>query len=163
MGHHSLDMPQTWESDAEVWRVLEGARQAVVNSSKALKDWDHDITVHKDGLPASFIVAAPGQRVSIEVKGRIWNANGDTCIHQLLLVMDADIIAELSDGVPRRGQKIDRQVSFVAPSACGAYMLWKNTQLQYNMRDARRCLEQGIGGRVKSKYPTAFVGWVVVA
>ena len=42
-------------------------------------------------------------------------------------------------------------------------MLWRNTQLQYSMRNARRNCERWIKkGNICGSYPHKFLGWVVV-
>jgi hypothetical protein len=158
---HSLALPE-W-SDDEVWNALADAMKNVQDSKQRLADWNHHIILHRNGQPASLLRATPGETVKFEVKGRIWNKNGDSCIQQLLLVMDKDIVAQLSDGVPSRGRDISSSHSMKAPSEPGAYMLWRKGDLQYSMRDARRNCEAGIGGRIPvGKYPNAFVGWLVV-
>lgn len=160
---HGLDMPDEWASDDGVWKAFEDARKSVANSKASLTNWNHDICMRKDGQATSEIHAAPGEKLTIEVCGRIWNKGGDSCIQQLLLVMDKNIVATLSNGVPSRGQNIRSHHVIEAPSDSGTYMLWKKGDLQYGVADARRNCENEMGGRVKSRYPSAFVGWVIVA
>jgi len=160
---HGLDMPDEWASDDGVWKAFEDTRASVSNSKGNLTNWNHKIQIRKNGHPASEIRAAPGEKLKIEVCGSIWNKNGDSCIHQLMLVMDKDIIAELSNNVPSRGRNIKGHHSFQAPSEPGTYMLWKTGHLQYGMAAARQQCENEMGGRVKNRYPSAFVGWLVVA
>eukprot|EP00931_Biecheleriopsis_adriatica_P104460 TRINITY_DN79135_c0_g1_i1.p1 TRINITY_DN79135_c0_g1~~TRINITY_DN79135_c0_g1_i1.p1 ORF type:complete len:286 (+),score=58.98 TRINITY_DN79135_c0_g1_i1:42-899(+) len=159
---HGLDLTAKCDEDDGAWEVLKDARDKVETSKTTRDNWNHDILIRQNGVPTSLLTAAPGEKLTIEVTGSIWNKNSDSCIHQLLLVLDKEIIAELSDGVPGRGRDIHGSHSFKAPSEPGKYMLWKTTQLQYSMRDARRSVEAAIGGRVLSKYPGAFVGWLVV-
>lgn len=160
---HQLQLPNEWENDDAVWKALEIALNEVAQSKERLQGWNHDITIYEDDEPTSVMRATPGEKVSVKVRGSIWNNRGDSCIHQLLLVLDKNIVAELSDGVPGRGRRLDRSLSFDAPSDPGIYMLWKEGALQYSMRDARRNVEQGIGGRITpNKYPKAFVSWVIV-
>jgi len=160
---HGLDIPEACNSDDGVWNALKSARESALASKRELNSWNHLIELTKNGQAALEIHVAPSQKVEIGVKGDIWNNNGDTCIHQLMLVMDKQIIGELSDGVPGRGRKIKKDISFVAPSELGTYMLWKKGDLQYSMRDARRNCENEMGGRVKARYPDAFVGWLIVS
>lgn len=159
---HSLTMQDDWASDEGVWEALANARKKVAESKVTLKGFESDVLIKINGEASLLMRAAPGAKVTFEVAGDIWNNNGDSCIHQLLLVLDKDIIAELSDGVPGRGRKLKGTHSFRAPSEPGTYMLWRKTELQYNMGNARRNVEASIGGRVLSKYAGPFVAWLVV-
>jgi len=158
---HAIDAPDWLGSDADTWQALEKSRAAMNDSRENLTSWDHDIQI-TNGNTASIIRARPGEKLKITASGRIWNANGDNCIHQLLLILEKEIIAELSDGVPSRGRNINKTVEFNAPAECGAYMFWKKGDLQYSMRDARRNCENGMSSHWHSKYPGSFVGWLIV-
>lgn len=159
---HELSLDESWSTDEAIWKALEKFGADVLRSKETLASWGHQIVIKQDGQSASVLRAACGEKLNISVCGNIWNKGGDSCIHQLILIMDTTIVGELSDGVPSRGRKIDKRVSFTAPSEPGTYMLWKKGDLQYSMRDARRNCENEMGGRVKSRYANAFVGWLVV-
>lgn len=159
---HSLKQAETWAHDAAVWETFAQARQKVAQSKAALGNWNHDIAIHLDGQPTSLLRAQPGEQLSVKACGRIWNKNGDSCIHQLMLVLDTVIVAELSDGVPGRGRNVSKNLVLEAPKEPGTYMLWKDGQLQYSMRDARRNCEASMEGSRHSKYPGQFIAWLVV-
>merc|ERR1712070_391204 len=105
---HSLKQAEKWAGDAAVWEEFAKAREKVAQSKAQLGNWNHDIAIHVDGQPTSVLRAQPGEKLSVKACGRIWNKNGDSCIHQLMLVLDAVIIAELSDGVPGRGRNVSK-------------------------------------------------------
>merc|ERR1712137_1218000 len=85
-------------------------------SSTELKGWNSNFTLSPDGnTPTCIWRCTPGQAVRMEVKGRVWNNKGDSCIHQLLLALNTTIVAELSDGVPGRGRSFTKKAHFTAP------------------------------------------------
>lgn len=151
-------------SDAQIWKKLEEEKVKREDNKKNLAGWGHWVQLYRKGSgePAGITQARPGEAIAIEVKGEIHNNKGDSCIHQLVLALDKEIVGELNNSVPGRGQKIAKSVAFKAPQDPGVYMLWRKGDLQYNMRDARRNFENGPGKEVKNRYPQDFVGWVVV-
>eukprot|EP00450_Noctiluca_scintillans_P018508 CAMPEP_0194517148 /NCGR_PEP_ID=MMETSP0253-20130528/50220_1 /TAXON_ID=2966 /ORGANISM="Noctiluca scintillans" /LENGTH=279 /DNA_ID=CAMNT_0039361075 /DNA_START=30 /DNA_END=870 /DNA_ORIENTATION=+ len=152
--NHALSMPEDWASDEAVWEAMRRAREETMNNKKVLKSWNHAITLSQGDVPQSLLRARPKEQLNLTIEGEIWNKNGDTCIHQLMLVLDKEIVAEVSDGVPCRGRKIHKRVTVQAPSQPGTYMFWKIGDLQYSMADARRNAMKGSAGESQQDTPT---------
>jgi len=161
--NHALSMPEDWVGDEAVWEAMRRAREETMNNKNELKSWNHAITLSQGDVPQSLLRAEKNEKLDITIQGVIWNKGGDTCIHQLMLVLDKEIVAEVSDGVPCRGKKVHKRVTIQAPSQAGTYMFWKIGDLQYSMANARRNAVNKIGGRVTARYPDSFVGWLIVA
>lgn len=152
------------EPDESVWAALKGVVDKKERSLRALDAWEHKVEILSDDVYTAIVRARPGEMKNLRITGKIWNHNGDTCIHQLMLILDTEIIGELSDGVPMRGRPIDKRLKVKAPTKTGIYMFWTKNDLQYSMRDARRNCEQHMGGRILPQtYPDHFLGWLVVA
>ena len=144
---------------------LVGARKDIEQSKESLSKNNQDLLLHKSGQPASLLRGSPGEKLSFELKGTIWNQNGDAnpdrdaSTQQLELVADMTIIAEIYDGVPGKGRDITCKRTFRAPDAPGTYMIWKSCHPHWTMGD---CIS-AIGLKPYPRYPHAFVGWLVVA
>mmetsp|Transcript_46515 Transcript_46515/g.84047 ORF Transcript_46515/g.84047 Transcript_46515/m.84047 type:complete len:296 (+) Transcript_46515:63-950(+) len=163
---YGMNMKEEWSTNDGVWQALAEAQERIAESQAKLLNWNNKIELFQDGTPAPMLRAAPGEELNVSVHGSIWNKNGDSCIHQLMLIMDKAIIAELNDSVPGDGEEIDTSFRLLAPSEPGTYLLWQNLDLQYSMRDARANTERWIAaledGKMPDKYPGGFVGWLIV-
>lgn len=160
---HSHESPEYLGSNEAVWEKLRVEKEKLDNNKKTLSGWSHFLRLEKDGEPCGTITASPGESISITVRGWIYNNQGDTCIHQLVLALDNEIVAEIHDGVPCRGVELSKRVSFKAPAELGSHLLWRRGDLQYSMRDARRNFQQAHGNKAPQPvYPGGFVGWLVV-
>ena len=95
-----------------------------------MDSYAHSVTLEKDGKPTAVIRAAPGEDVELHAKGWIQNKEGDTSLHQLLLVLDTTIIAEVYDSIPGGGDTFETAFSFKAPEEPGVYMIWRFNELQ---------------------------------
>jgi len=161
-----LEEPEWLSSDQAVWGQLEDELKTREDKRKQLKGWSHLIHLERNGAPAATLRVSPGEKLNLSVKGFIHNNQGDTCIHQLVLACDTSLVADLNDGVPGRGRNLNQNVAMQAPEVPGTYMLWRYGDLQYSMRDAKRNFEAKHGKegelRANGKYPSSFVGWLVV-
>jgi hypothetical protein len=78
-------------------------------------------------------------------------------------VLDHEKKGEIYNGVPCKGNKGNKVITFVAPNEPGVYMLWHYNDLQYSLNDASKNLKD----RHKD-YSTAkawygkFLAWVEV-
>merc|ERR1711963_308237 len=112
--------------------------------------------------PTGQVRVAPGEAVSLSLKGWIWNNNRDTCIQQCGLALGTDCIGELYNGVPSNPTCFLRTVTIkAAPRDPGAYPLYRFGDLQYSFRDALRNFHNRTQ-RVTANYPESFVGWLIV-
>ncbi|CAE7514969.1 unnamed protein product, partial [Symbiodinium sp. CCMP2456] len=93
--------------DAAIWQQLEHGRAYDEERRQAVDSYAHSVTLEKDGKPTAVIRAAPGEDVELHAKGWIQNKEGDTSLHQLLLVLDTTIIAEVYDSIPGGGDTFD--------------------------------------------------------
>ena len=59
--------------------------------------------------------AKPKETIRVEIAGRVWNRQADSCIHQLLVLLDKEIVAEVYNGVPSHGRDIRMTKAIVAP------------------------------------------------
>jgi hypothetical protein len=159
---HEIESPVATLSDEEVWDLLAKEHSRRRDIADKLSHWSHLVTMSRDGIPSCTLRATPGELLDVKFSGFIHNKNGDTCIHQLLLGLDTSPAAELYDGVPRRGHKIDVQKQIKAPQDPGTYMLWRKTFLEYSMHDARTRFLNGGNIISDARYPNDFVGWLVV-
>mmetsp|Transcript_113017 Transcript_113017/g.364928 ORF Transcript_113017/g.364928 Transcript_113017/m.364928 type:complete len:284 (+) Transcript_113017:80-931(+) len=160
---HGLEAPEWLADEESSWEALRKEKEKREENRRNLTGWSHFIFLQLDGAPAGTLRVGPGEQVSCSAHGWIHNNHGDTCIHQLVLALDTQIIADLSDGVPGRGRNITKRISFKAPDDPGTYMLWRYNDLQYSMRDAKVNFQGRHGDRVKAElYPGCFVGWLVV-
>ncbi|CAJ1395794.1 unnamed protein product [Effrenium voratum] len=159
---HGQDQPEWLADENEVWDRLKKAGEANVDRRDRLEGWNHHVQISQDGQPAGTLRASCGQKLDLTASGWIQNNRGDSCIHQLMLVLDTSIVAELYDSVPGRNRPVNKNFSLVAPDAPGIYMLWRASDLQYSMRDARRNLENSHTRPNPAKFPGSFVAWLVV-
>lgn len=160
---HGLEAPEWIASDEAIWEALHNEQLRREETRERLAAWSHLVFLSDEGGPRGEIHAAPGEEITIKAHGWIHNKNGDSCIHQLILAMDNRIVIPLSDGVPGHGRAIEKRITFQAPAAAGTYMLWRYGDLQYSMRDATQNFENRHGAAVQgNKYPSSFVGWLVV-
>mmetsp|Transcript_2755 Transcript_2755/g.6473 ORF Transcript_2755/g.6473 Transcript_2755/m.6473 type:complete len:296 (-) Transcript_2755:252-1139(-) len=160
---HQLEEPEWLQTDEAVWRKLEEELSDRERRTTELKEWEtHAKLFLPTGEPANSLRARPGE--TVHCRADVWTHNhgGDTCIQQGLLGLDATLAAELCNGVPRRGKRSNKELELLAPSEPGAYMLWTNVQLQYDIVDARHNFGANCRKRSAQAYPRSFVGWLVV-
>jgi hypothetical protein len=133
-------------------------------NSKALKH--HDCIV--SNVP-QLILAVPGEQVKLELLYQIWNNDDDSCMHQRVLLLDLEPICEMYDGVPSSCEVGRAQVTFMAPTTPGLYVLWQSGQLQYTMQDALKNIRETSASTRESlavnliERPGDFVGFVKVS
>mmetsp|Transcript_64667 Transcript_64667/g.152000 ORF Transcript_64667/g.152000 Transcript_64667/m.152000 type:complete len:298 (-) Transcript_64667:114-1007(-) len=161
---HSPDTPPPpWmEDDAKCWEEFEKSLAENERRMATLQGWNHKVDLSIDDEPAHLIRASPGQELRVRAEVRIQNNQADGCIQQLILALDATILAELYNGVPGSGRTSRTSFTITAPRSAGVYMLWRKNDLQYSMADARRNFENSVQRPMPDKYPGSFVGWLVV-
>eukprot|EP00930_Biecheleria_cincta_P082833 TRINITY_DN72484_c0_g1_i1.p1 TRINITY_DN72484_c0_g1~~TRINITY_DN72484_c0_g1_i1.p1 ORF type:complete len:293 (-),score=47.59 TRINITY_DN72484_c0_g1_i1:210-1067(-) len=162
LSDHDLTRPDWIDSDEDVWKQLKDAMEVNSRNRSELRGWNSSVLLSHNGQPSAVLRASPGSRVEVRVSGWIQNNQGDSCIHQVLLACDLEIVAELYDGVPNRGREMTKTVRIQAPRQRGAYMLWRSGHLEYGMRDARRNFTGSNPNLKPDVYPTKFVGWMIV-
>lgn len=163
---HRIDPPAWFQEGPDAtWEMLRKARGSLKENSKQQIGWGSYLEMEVDGQRVGTVRVKPGAEVCFRLLGRIWNNNGDTCIHQLMLACNSSVVAEVYNGVPMRGKDIDMNCRFVAPVEEGTYMLWKSNDLQYSMRDARNNFANAHNGKSPTlkAFPDNFVGWLCVA
>eukprot|EP00927_Polykrikos_kofoidii_P013241 TRINITY_DN15767_c0_g1_i1.p1 TRINITY_DN15767_c0_g1~~TRINITY_DN15767_c0_g1_i1.p1 ORF type:complete len:308 (+),score=44.26 TRINITY_DN15767_c0_g1_i1:68-991(+) len=158
----SFPVPDSLDSDEKIWEVLNDRMIKFENDRAQLRGWACSITLTCDERQAATLYVTPGQKVSCCLRGWVYNNAGDTCIQQVILVQGRKIVAEVYNGVPTRGQNLNRTVTWTAPSEQGVHMLWKSNHLQYSMENAKRELSAKLSLNEDKRYPSSFVGWVVV-
>ncbi|CAE7837954.1 unnamed protein product [Symbiodinium sp. CCMP2592] len=159
----SQETPPWLEEDAAIWQQLEHGRAYDEERRQAVDSYAHSVTLEKDGKPTAVLRAAPGEDVELHAKGWIQNKEGDTSLHQLLLVLDTTIIAEVYDSIPGGGDTFDTAFSFKAPEEPGVYMIWRFNELQQSMEEAKASLTAKGSVVDASQYPAFFTGTLVVA
>merc|ERR1712048_1089429 len=147
--------------DAIVWDKLKSEYAARDDQKANYRGWGHRLWLEEAGQPVGQVRAAKGSRLSLHVKGHIWNNNRDTCIQQCGLAFDNMCVSELYNGVPSRAREINRVVEVTVPEEAGAYMLYRFGDLQYSFRAALDNFDRKPIGAA-AKYPEAFVGWLIV-
>lgn len=158
---HKLEASDWLASDKAVWEKLQEKRAEQEEKRQKLEGWGNTVQLLREGEPVCSLLAKPGERLQLRAEGFIQNNGGDTCIHQLMLAMDTKVVAELYNGVPSRGKKVNGSFELTAPEEPGSYMLHRASDLQYSMRNARDNFERNTAVQAKW-YPSAFVGWLVV-
>eukprot|EP00929_Paragymnodinium_shiwhaense_P014926 TRINITY_DN122915_c0_g1_i1.p1 TRINITY_DN122915_c0_g1~~TRINITY_DN122915_c0_g1_i1.p1 ORF type:complete len:293 (-),score=38.28 TRINITY_DN122915_c0_g1_i1:186-1064(-) len=151
--------------DEAIWASLENARKAEVTSKEQFASWGNKTCLWQAGKPVSILTARPCESVRFEVRTEIWNKKKDSCIHQLILLMDETIVQDVYSGVAGSGKSRKVSCDISAPATPGVYMLWKRSDLQYSMADAMgntRREVASLGNKIHSKYPDKFVAWLVV-
>lgn len=160
---HDVTRPDWIDSDEDVWKQLKDAMETNSRNRSELRGWNSSVSLSQNGQPSAVLQASPGSQVEVQVTGWIQNNRGDSCIQQVLLACDLEIVAELYEGVPGRAREMAKTVRIQAPRQRGTYMLWRTADLQYSMRDARRNFAAN-NSAVKQLgvYPSKFVGWMIV-
>ena len=154
------------DNNSTEWETLLKQREQLrknIDNSRGWEHWVEFIDGCGELVEGIVIMANPGEKIKLRTKGIITNNQGDGCIHQSLLLCGNKIVGELANTVPGHFRNTSKTVTFTAPLSPGPAMLWRNTQLQYSMRNARRNCERWIKkGNICGSYPHKFLGWVVV-
>jgi len=163
---HNLKEPDFLTCDEAIWEELRRLQETYNEARLNLNGWNSFVRLtHADKIntPAAAFYLAPGQSVEVIFDGFIYNGGRDACIHQLLLALDTNIVAELYHGVPMSGRDFTKHVKVVAPPDPGIYMLWKSHHLMYTMAHARGQFKAQFAEIVvEGHYPSRFVGWIIV-
>lgn len=164
---YSLEPPPWLSDDAAIWEQLRVEYDARDAQKAIYKGYGHRVHLESSGQLVGQVRAAPGSTVEVRLRGHIWNNNRNTCIQQCGLALgpldgcqDA-FLAEIYNGVPSSAQEINRVVQFKAPMEPGVHLLYRFGDLQYSFRDALRQFSAKTT-KVTVKYPSAFVGWLIV-
>mmetsp|Transcript_63331 Transcript_63331/g.151087 ORF Transcript_63331/g.151087 Transcript_63331/m.151087 type:complete len:299 (+) Transcript_63331:113-1009(+) len=160
--HKVADAELLSQSDDTHWEAFGRMVTQLAESERNRAGWAARLQLERKGQ-ITTLHARPRERIVINVTGRVWNNNADSCIHQVLVMLDNEIVGEVYNGVPGRGRDFRASFDLKAPMKPGAYMFWKDTQLQYNMRDARQNTQRRINDApIPYNYPDRFVGWLIV-
>merc|ERR1719346_828276 len=104
---HSLNEPEWFASDDEIWNKLQEARNERFKKKETLGGWSHLLQISQNGVPTALLRAKPNEQVTAHVTGFIHNNQGDTCIQQLIVAVDTLPAVRIYNGVPQRGVQIN--------------------------------------------------------
>mmetsp|Transcript_17623 Transcript_17623/g.40790 ORF Transcript_17623/g.40790 Transcript_17623/m.40790 type:complete len:295 (-) Transcript_17623:151-1035(-) len=154
-------------SDDAHWQHFGLMHERHQEEEKALASWSARLQIEKiekSGVQKTALHAFPGEKIQVQMTGRVWNRTGDSCVHQLLILLDGEIQCELYNGVPSRGRNVKKSFNMLAPKEKGVYMFWRDTQLQYTMQDARRSTMHRVSECIlpDQYFDGRFIGWLIV-
>jgi len=159
---HGLQTPAWMDSDSGIWDVLEQEQAALQKKGSKCSGWNNSVSLFQHGQAAAVLHSHGGAEVDVEVRGWVSNNKEDSCIHQVILACNTDMVADVYDGVPNKQKNLSTRFRIKVPSLPGNYMLWRAMDLQYSMADARRNFSNAHKKMKSDVYPGRFVGWLVV-
>mmetsp|Transcript_52438 Transcript_52438/g.139085 ORF Transcript_52438/g.139085 Transcript_52438/m.139085 type:complete len:340 (-) Transcript_52438:310-1329(-) len=159
------EVPGWARNDDEVWLQQKHRIDGLEEAQSSRNAWFSFCYPVVDGVKRRIVRAEAGKSFQLTVEGTMWNRNNDTCIHQVLCGLDEAIVLEVGQSVPTRPTAISESAEIAGKDA-GIYVLHVDTDLQYNMPDARRnktmqFQNQGKCDRYQQSF-RGFIGFVVV-